>query len=102
QEYQWSLTNLASTYSHLGKYEISLDINKNVFNSLKGSLDEKHPFLLTVLNNLAFNYSKMGFFEKSLELNEQILKIRKEILGEYHPDYITSLANLSLDFFNLK
>ncbi|KAH8834490.1 hypothetical protein DL96DRAFT_1810747 [Flagelloscypha sp. PMI_526] len=96
-----SMSNLASTYSHLGQHRDALELREQVLKLRKLILGEEHPDTLTCMNNLASTYSHLGQHRDALELREQVLKLRQRILGEEHPHTLTSMNNLASTYSHL-
>ena len=72
-----TLTTLATTLSHLGRYGEAADLELQVLKAREIELGANHPTALTVKGNLAYTYSHQGRFKEAEELNLQILQARE-------------------------
>jgi len=92
---------LAVSFSDLGDYKKSLEINKKVIDLAEEVLGEKHPVYLSYLSNMCLIYSNNGEYKKAIELDQKLVDLTKQTLGEHHPNYLLTLGYLANDYSNI-
>ena len=92
---------MANCYHDIGKYEKSIDLNKECLNIRKNLFGEQNNLTWGSLNNLALNYSMIGDWESSKNINQKLLNDKLSFLGENNESFILSLSNLSVDYHSL-
>ena len=106
------MSNLASSYSDLGRHEEALAMRERVLEFDRRVLPENHPDIGeghvwscvacvvpvvarcmylprcagTATLNLAATYSALGRHEDALAMQERALEFRRRVLPENHPD----------------
>lgn len=100
-----SLSNLANTYTDLGKYIIAQKLHEKVYALRSRILGEEHPNTLASLDDLVFALKKnkstnsntdnvWSLTNSLMNLEEKLYALRARILGEEHPDTLTKLADI--------
>lgn len=79
-----------------GKYSVAISVAKQVAETRKTVLGERHTEYAKSLNHLGMLYQATGNYPRAEPLYVQAMEIVKTVLGEQHPDYATSLNNLAL------
>ena len=90
-----TLSNLANSTSHMGKYKEAKALHQRVFEARKQILGPKHPSTLTSMNNLGTVLSHLGQQRDAEEIYRHVLGVQRELLGEEHPDSLSSLSSLA-------
>jgi tetratricopeptide (TPR) repeat protein len=89
------MSNLAATYSDLGRHTDALQLGEEVLEAWKTDLGPRHPDTPMSMNNLALTSSNLGRHADALQLKEEVLEARKTELGPRHPDTLRSMNNLA-------
>ncbi len=99
KEYALVLTDLASLYYDLEKFESCESLLIKSLNIQKDILGIKNTDYAGTLNSLATFYFKRGNFVRSEELFKELISLQKELTGEKSAEFSkvqSSLANLYL------
>jgi len=90
-----SMSNLASTYFYLGKYDEALRIQRQSLKTLQKELEPGHLRIAGARNNLAVTLNSLGHHGEALLLFKQALTINIGVYGSNHRETAISLVNLS-------
>lgn len=93
-EYATSLTNTASLYYQIGRYD---EAEKNLIESIKMYEDELgtwSPHYHSSMNTLGLVYAAKEDYVKAREWFEKSAKAAKALYGEDHKEYKTAINNL--------
>ena len=96
-----AMSNLAATYSALGRHQDALLVKEEVLRANRKILGEGHLATLTSMNNLASTYLALGRHQDALYMQEGVLAARREILGQHHPDSLAAMTNLASIYWAL-
>ena len=77
-------TNLASTYSALGRQENAVRLSQNVYSGRFKLLGEEHPQTLLAANNYAASLVGQEHFEEVKSLMRKTVPVAQRVLGESH------------------
>ncbi len=98
------MSNLARTYSALGRLQDALRLDENAYEYLKRALPADDPNLggprMTLeffsmfrrdllgycMHNLGISYGDVGRHEDAVVLHKQTLDLRRRVLPENHPE----------------
>ena len=75
-------TNLASTYSALGRQENAVRMSQNVYSGRFKLLGEEHPQTLLAANNYADSLNCQLCFEEAKTLLRKTMPVARRVLGE--------------------
>ena len=75
---------MATSYSNLGEYEKSKELDEKVYEARVRVLGEEHPDTLSSFLDLAACYYKLGKYEKSREMFKKLYDIYLRVLGKEH------------------
>ncbi|KAI1113675.1 hypothetical protein F5Y14DRAFT_417451 [Nemania sp. NC0429] len=89
------LSNIAASYSRLGKYSECESLLQQVLEIAERVLGTEHPNTLIALNNLAVNNSEQGKHEEAEKLHRKTLELREKVLGSEHRGTFQSKRNLA-------
>jgi tetratricopeptide (TPR) repeat protein len=101
-----AISNLAATYSDLGRHQDALVMKEKTLEFRRRVLPENHPDICATcvlrlidvdvevtisalgdaMNNLAATYSALGRHQDALVMKEKTLEFRRRVLPENHPD----------------
>ena len=81
-----TMSNLASAYSCLGRYQDALVMGEKALEFKRRVLPENHPDIGSVMTSLADTYVHLGRYQDALALGEQTLEFRRRVLPANHPD----------------
>ena len=90
-----SMHVLALTYLRQGRFELSMELGKQVVEKRNRSPGFEHPDTLASIGLLAVTYCSLGDLERGAELQKQVLQARERILGPRDLGTLTSMNNLS-------
>ncbi|KAJ7787639.1 hypothetical protein B0H14DRAFT_2952368, partial [Mycena olivaceomarginata] len=90
----WAMSNLASTYFHLGKFHQVEQLEAQV-------LGDDHPETLCSISNLAATYRNLHNYHKAEELGVTASEKRQQVLGDAHPDTLLVMGELALIYAKL-
>jgi tetratricopeptide (TPR) repeat protein len=93
-----SMSNLALTYSALGRHQDALKMNEEALAARRDVLPPTHPEIATSMSNLALTYSALGRHQDALKMNEEALAFRRRVLPPDHADVATLMNNLALTY----
>ncbi|KAI9867923.1 MAG: hypothetical protein M1813_007745 [Trichoglossum hirsutum] len=93
-----NMSNLASTYSHQGRFEQAEALQVQVLELRSRVLGKEHPDTLVSMENLASTYSGQRRFERAEALQVQVVELCSRALGKEHPRTLTSMSNLALTY----
>ena len=96
------MSNLAYSYSIVGKYELAEQIFRQVRESWERNLGPDHPDTITSIHNLTVAISNTGNYEAAENMIRRVSVKREELFGLKHRDTLTSLQILAknLEFQN--
>ena len=75
-------TNLASTYSALGRQENAVRMSQNVYSGRFKLLGEEHPQTLLAANNYAFTLIELQRVQEAKALMRKVMPVARRVLGE--------------------
>src|SRR5262249_45885174 len=81
--------------SRRGDYAAAEPLNRQVLNTRRAVLGERHPDTAASLNNLAAVCSSLGQYETAESLYRQALVVVRSTLGECHRHFVSTLYNLA-------
>ena len=96
-----SLSNLAVTYSDLGRLADALPLQQRALAITETALGPDHPSTAIRLNNLAATYSDLGRPADALPLQQRALANTETALGPDHPSTAIRLDNLAVTYYAL-
>ena len=77
-------TNLASTYSTLGRFEEALQIERDVYSGRLELNGGEHDRTFLAANNYANCLHSLGRFEEATSLLRETIPVARRVLGESH------------------
>lgn len=89
------MTNLASNYLDLGKYDLAKDYFEKCLTLCLENLEKNHPYIAAGYSNLGVVYYHLGQYDLALEYYERALGIRMDLYGEKHPEVANSYHNIA-------
>jgi tetratricopeptide (TPR) repeat protein len=81
------MSNLALTYSYIGRHHDALVMREETLEFLRRVLPENHPDIGTVCLNLGKSYRKFGDFNRALKVAREALQIYQPTLPPSDPRY---------------
>ncbi|KAF8990417.1 hypothetical protein BDQ17DRAFT_1371921 [Cyathus striatus] len=96
-----SMSNLALSYSNIGKWNEAEDLQLHVLKIHTKLLGNEHPHTLTCMGHLASTYSQCGKWKEAEEMQIHVSEIFTKLLGEEHPDTLKSMSNLASTYSSL-
>ncbi|MEV4536962.1 FxSxx-COOH system tetratricopeptide repeat protein [Asanoa sp. NPDC049518] len=88
-------TNLAITYSSMGRYADAYRLNEKIYDRRRRALGDDHPDTLISASDLAVCLNHLGRYDEALRLDRDIYERRQRLLGDDHRDTLNSLNNLA-------
>merc|ERR1712087_336399 len=88
-----AMNNLAVAYDNLGKYDLAMDIKKELVLVKEAVCGPNHPSTLEVKDSLAVSYDQMNKHKEALALKRQVLQIREQLHGKEDNSVLASKNN---------
>ena len=82
-------SNLAGTYSALGRHQDSLRIKRDAYSGCVRLLGEEHEKTLLVANNCASSLNSLRHFAEARSLLRKTIPVARRVLGECHQITLT-------------
>jgi tetratricopeptide (TPR) repeat protein len=79
------MSNLAATYSALGRHEDALAMGESALEFYRRVLPPNHPDIATSLYNISFSYERAGDMRRAVECAREALDIWRAALPPNHP-----------------
>ena len=83
-------SNLAGTYSALGRHQDSLRIKRDAYSGCVRLLGEEHEKTLLVANNCASSLNSLRHFAEARSLLRKTIPVARRVLGESHESTLRS------------
>lgn len=90
-----SISNLATCYYDLGRYDDSLPVHLEALSLRKSILGAEHVDTIASMINVGNGYAALGRNEQALQIREETLSLAKKHLGANHVDTLLCMSNLS-------
>ncbi|KAJ7177687.1 hypothetical protein C8R46DRAFT_1187978 [Mycena filopes] len=97
-----ALSDLATTYFHLGMFEAAKKVQIQVVAGRTEMLGADHQDTLTSMSNLAASYRKLEQLQDALALGLAVVQHQKTLLGEHHLETLKASYDLGLTYYQLK
>ncbi len=94
-----SMSNLANSFSALGRYAEAVKLREGTLALEKAKLGPDHPQTHRTMHNLANGYKHLGRNTEALKLREEMVTLRTARLGSDHPDTLQSKYCLATDLY---
>lgn len=90
-----SMLNVAAIRGALEDFDGALDLQQQVYDTLRRLHGDEHPKTLSALNNLASTLGRMGRNEEAIDQLERVVAIARRTLGPSNPDTLRWINNLA-------
>ena len=96
-----SMSALATTLSHEGKFADSERLYKEAVEMSTSVLGAEHAETLLIRSNSASNLNRMGNHAKAADTLRDVIALQTRVLGAEHPATLVSMASFSTTLFSL-
>ena len=93
-------SNIASTYSALGRVEEALRMRREVYSGRLKLMGEEHPKTLNAANNYAVSLTALERFEEARSLIRKMTPVARRVLGESHDLTLKMRMNYAHALYN--
>ncbi|MBB5206987.1 serine/threonine-protein kinase [Chiayiivirga flava] len=90
-----SMLNVAAIRGALDDFDGALDLQQQVYDTLRRLHGDEHPKTLGALNNLASTLSRMGRADEAIAQLERVVAVARRTQGATHPDTLRWINNLA-------